>query len=186
MSMKRTRLKRGTSQLKRTAFKRSNKRLKQTPKKKSTKVGVWREYGLEMPYKPRYAGLKGIYWYLLSIKVRKRDFKEYSGECIDMCGKYATDWHDFDGGHFISAGEGGFDLLFDERNVNGQLKGCNNPTFSPNSQIGYAKGLDIRYGKGTADKLWERYQNKNKIGGTTKEWSQNIYDLKIKELLLDI
>lgn len=28
--------------------------------------------------------------------------------------------------------------------------------------------------------------NKNKIGGTTKEWSQNIYDLKIKELLLDI
>ena len=124
--------------------------------KKKTKVDLWREYELERPPKPRYTGRKGIYWYVLSQYIRQRDYKAFEGQCVDMCGKVASDWREFDAGHYVSAGQGGFGLLFDEQNVNGQLKGCNNPTFSPNSLIGYTKGIDKRYGEGTADVLYNR------------------------------
>ncbi len=175
----RTPLKRGTSQMKRTPL----RRVSPNKVKKQTQVGLWRGYGLEKPSKPRYKGLKGIYWYLLSKYTRQRDFKKYKGECIDMCGKFATDWHDFDAGHYISAGQGGFALLFDDRNVNGQLKACNNPTFSPNSQIGYREGIIKRYGVHILHELEEMYKDSHFRGKSTKEWTKIEYDLKIKELL---
>lgn len=105
------------------------------------------------------------------------DFKRFKGECVDQCGKFASSWQEFDGGHYIPASKGGFGLLFDPLNVHGQLKACNNPTFSPHSSIGFGIGIDKRYGKGTAEKLWNR---RTKI---TKEWTQLEYDTKIKELL---
>lgn len=181
--MKRTQIKRGASQLTRTPFRKKTKPY--TPNKavlvrSKTKAELWRNYGLERPPKPRYEGLKGIYWYLFSIKIRTRDFTAFHGECIDQCGKVAKDWHEFDAGHFVAASKGGFGLLFDEQNVNGQLKGCNNPTFSPNSSIGYAYGLDDRYGAGTAEKLWNR---RNLI---TKEWSQIEYHERILALQEDL
>lgn len=151
-----------------------------------TKVGLWREYGLERPSKPRYEGLKGIYWHLFSIKVRREDFEQYDGECIDQCGKHAETWQDFDAGHFIAAGGGGFGLLFKRQNVNGQLKGCNNPTFSPNSQLGYRRGLDARYGPGTSDALEEEYRDAHLKGKITKEWTQNEYALRITELINEL
>jgi hypothetical protein len=66
----------------------------------------------------RYKGLKGKYWTLLSEYIRRRDFQRY-GTCIS-CGKAVSDWREFDAGHFIPAGSGGFSLLFDERNLNGE------------------------------------------------------------------
>jgi hypothetical protein len=71
----------------------------------------------------RYKGLKGKYWTLFSEYIRRRDFKEY-GSCIS-CGKPVSDWREFDAGHFIPAGSGGFALLFDERNVNGECHAFN-------------------------------------------------------------
>lgn len=110
---------------------------------------------------------------------RIQDFNTYGGECIDECGKFADTWHDFDAGHFIAAGGGGFGLLFHPKNVNGQLKGCNNPVFSPNSPHGYARGLDKRYGAGTANELYELYCDAHFKGKTTKEWSQKEYHERI-------
>ena len=68
----------------------------------------------------RYKGLKGKYWTLLSEYIRRRDFERY-GTCIS-CNKPVSDWREFDAGHFISAGSGGFSLLFDETNVNGECQ----------------------------------------------------------------
>lgn len=143
-------------------------------------VTLWREYGLEKPSYIRYSGRKGVYWWLFSRKVRQRDFEKYGGKCIDQCGGRADSWHDFQGGHFVPANKCGFGLLFDELNVHGQLARCNNPQISPMSPIGFARGLDERYGKGTADTLMAR---RFKI---TKEWSQLEYDRKIRELLTTV
>ncbi len=150
-----------------------------------TKADLWRQYGLKIPSKPRYEGLKGIYWWLFSRKRRIQDFKKYNGECIDQCGKRAEKWQDFDAGHFISAQQGGFGLLFEERNVNGQLKSCNNPVWSPNSSHGYRIGLDNRYGEGTADGLYQRYCDAHFKGISTKEWTQKEYHEKILELAIE-
>jgi hypothetical protein len=149
-------------------------------KKRQTKADLWRSYGLTRPSKPRYAGRKGIYWHLLSIKVRRRDFEAFNGECIDQCGGRAQTWRDFQAGHFVAAGHCGFGLLFDEQNVNGQLAVCNNPTFTPDAGYGYGIGLDKRYGPGTAARLMARRQE------GVKEWGQPEYDARIRALIDDL
>lgn len=146
---------------------------------KKKKTSIWEQYGLKRPRYIRYSGRKGVYWWLFSQKIRQRDFEKYNGECID-CGDKADTWQELQAGHFVPASKGGFGLLFDEQNVNGQLPKCNNPTFSPMSLIGYAKGLDKRYGPGTADTLIQRKQT------TTKEWSQIEYDTKIRDLMISL
>lgn len=156
------------------------KRATKPKAKKKTKAGLWRIYGLNRPPKPRYEGLRGIYWYLLSRKVRQRDFKAFRA-CIS-CGRTVFRWEDTDAGHFIPASAGGFGLLFDERNVNMQHKACNNPTWTPEASLGYEKGLDERYGEGTAQDLKDRFYDSKK-GTPVKEWSQHEYDLKILDLL---
>jgi hypothetical protein len=55
-----------------------------------------------------------------------------------------SDWREFDTGHIISAGGGGFALLSDECNVNGECQYDN--AFNQNNLW-----LDTRYGIGTAD-----------------------------------
>ena len=167
--MKRTNL--SQKPLKRTRFV-----AKSRASKKITKKMMWEQYELVRPPSPRYSGLKGIYWFLFSQWVRQRDFYTYFGECIDQCGKKANDWHDFDARHYCPASKCGFGLLFDEKNVNGQLKGCNNPTFSPHSFIGYKQGLNKRYGAGTAEKL------ENRMKKITPEWGQKEYHEHIVEL----
>jgi len=150
-------------------------------KKKQTKADLWRQYGLERPGKPRYEGLKGIYWRLLSEKVRRRDFEKY-GTCIS-CGVRFDTWQDSDPGHYIPAGTCGFDLLFDEKNIHGECKRCNG--FDEGHLIGYERGLDMRYGAGTAKKLEDRYW-KHKAGNLTKEWSTLEYDRNIRKLLAEL
>ena len=64
--------------------------------------------------------LSGAYRKLFSEYIRRRRFIRY-GACISR-GKRVSDRREFDAGHFISAGGGGFALLFDERKVNGQCR----------------------------------------------------------------
>jgi hypothetical protein len=78
----------------------------------------------------RYKGLKGKYWTYFSEYVRRRDFIQF-GRCIS-CGNPVSDWRQFDAGHFIAAGGGGFALLFDERNVNGECQYDN--AFNPSTE----------------------------------------------------
>jgi hypothetical protein len=89
-------------------------------------------------------------------------------------------WREFDAGHFISAGNGGFALLFDERNVNGECQYDN--AFNQNHLLLYRRGLDARYGPGTADALEERYRDSHFRGKLTKEWSKRQYEAEIEIL----
>jgi Bacteriophage Lambda NinG protein len=126
----------------------------------------------------RYKGIKGKYWTLFSEFVRRRDFIRY-GSCIS-CGKPVSDWREFDAGHFISAGGGGFALLFDERNVNGECQYDN--VFNQNHLLLYRRELDTRYGIGTADALEERYRDSHFKGKTAKEWNKKQYEAEIEKL----
>jgi hypothetical protein len=81
---------------------------------------------------------------------------------------------------FISAGGGGFALLFDERNVNGECQYDN--AFNGAHLLLYRRGLDVRYGPGTADALEERYRDSHFKGKTTKGWSKKVYEAKIIEI----
>jgi len=58
--------------------------------------------------------------------------------------------------------------------------------FNPNHQLTYAKNLDLRYGKGTAEKLEERYKDSHFKGKYTKEWTKREYEAKIEEYKLKI
>lgn len=143
-------------------------------------MSVWSDFGIErvsLRYKSNQ--LKGLYWYLFSIQIRKRDFEKY-GRCIS-CNKPVFSWRDFDAGHYIAAGQCGFALLFDETNVNGECSGCN--AYDRTHLIGYAKGLDDRYGQGTAESLYQRYCDVQFKGKTTKEWGAAEYRSKISQLL---
>ena len=156
--------------------KRPSKRSKPKKRAKTTEADLKRQWGVPVKTQLRYKGIKGIMWYWTSISVRQRDMELFNGECIDMCGKFAENWWDFDAGHFIPASNCGFGLLFDRKNLHGQLKACNNPRFSPHSPIGYALGLDKRYGAGTAAALFKRK------GEKTKEWKKEEYAKQIKLL----
>lgn len=146
-------------------------------KKKTSRASILREYGVPPFYKLRYTSniYKGIYWYYLARYVRARDARAY-GTCIS-CGKPKT-YDELQAGHFAAAGSCGFDLVFDERNVNGECGGCN--AYDENHLWGYARNLDLRYGKGTAKKLQDRYDKRHQT--TTKEWSQDEYIRRIKEM----
>jgi hypothetical protein len=126
----------------------------------------------------RYKGLKGKYWKLFSEYIRRRDFAQFA--CCISCGNPVSDWREFDAGHFIAAGSGGFALLFDERNVNGECKYDNG--FNENHLLLYRRGLDARYGPGTAEALEERYRDFHFKGKTAKEWSKREYETKIEEM----
>ena len=126
----------------------------------------------------RYKGVKGKFWTLFSEYIRRRDFIRY-GTCIS-CGKTVSDWREFDAGHFIPAGSGGFALLFDERNVNGECQYDN--AFNGAHLLLYRRGLDAGYGVGTADALEQRYRDSHFKGKITKEWRPKEYEVKIQEM----
>jgi len=153
---------------------------KSIPKPKPlSKTELWASFGLNRPPRPRYEGLKGIYWHVVSQFVRQRDFKMWQ-RCIS-CNKWMQNWEDLQAGHFIAAGNGGFALLFDLRNINGECGGCNG--FDQNHLIGYERHLDERYGPGTAQKLKDEYTASKQVGApTVKAWNDKEYVIKIREL----
>lgn len=144
-----------------------------------SKKELWTVYGYNRPAKPRYEGLKGIYWYVVSLYVRTRDTTLWK-RCIS-CNKYADSIDALQAGHYIAAGTGGMALLFDLRNINGECGYCNG--FDGNHLIGYARGLDERYGPGTAQKLENEYMRSRMVGAPTpKKWSDADYDREIRRL----
>lgn len=167
-----------TSKLRKPAWKRNSSKATHSGLKapKMTQEALKRLWSVPAGVDLRYHGIKGIYWYWLSIQVRREDFKKYHGACIDQCGKVAERWQDFDCGHGIAASRGGINLLFRRENLAGQLKACNNPKWSPLAPIGFMRGVDLRWGVGTADMLWNL---KDTVG---KEPTNDEYMAKIKGL----
>lgn len=120
---------------------------------------------------------KGIYWYLFSQYIRKRDVEKY-GTCIS-CGKPIT-VDTCDAGHFMPAKDCGRDLLFHMQNVNAECSHCN--AFDPTHLLGYAEGLDRRYGEGTAAKLRAMRMEYKNSPVPIKDWKADEYIRLIHEL----
>lgn len=152
-----------------------------TKKVPLTKKEQWMIYNLDRPPAPRYQGLKGIYWYLISEYVRRRDFGMW-GTCVS-CGKKMDSWKQMQGGHFIAASTGGFELLFDMTNIHGECGYCNG--FDPNHLIGYEATLDKRYGKGTAAILKKKYL-KSRKSTPQKAWNDKEFDEAIRNLQAEL
>lgn len=157
-------------------MKRSNKNKKANAKKKADqRKELEALYGVKLTYW-RYQGRKGVYWSLLSKYIRIRDFKAY-GTCIS-CGKKFNIWKDSQAGHYAPAGDCGFKLLFDKRNINAECSACNNPRFSPGKLIHYKNNLVKRYGEEYVREIDELYRSRQ----TTKEWTQSEYHGRILAL----
>lgn len=121
---------------------------------------------------------KGVYWYFFSLFIRKRDVEKY-GTCIS-CGRPVT-VETSQAGHFMPASSCGRDLLFDERNVNAECSQCN--AWDETHLLGYAEGLDRRYGSGTARSL-RLQRDRYRFGrdGVVKDWKKDEYAEKIRAL----
>ena len=172
--------------MKRSGFKnKPRKPLKRTPFKRPTtlktkrkgtqkpKPNVWAIYGLKKPPKPRFQGLQGVLWYVTSRYIRKSEFIQYKGECVDGCGRKIERWEEADCGHFRASSRG-FCTRFVRENLGIQTKYCNNPTWSPDSAYGFSVTIDKRYGKGTAERLTKLSRQ------TCQEYSPNEYDREIR------
>lgn len=117
---------------------------------------------------------KGIYWYFFSLFVRKRDVEKW-GTCIS-CGRAIT-LDTCDAGHFMPASDCGRDLLFDELNVNAECSHCN--AWDGTHLLGYADGLDGRYGVGTATKIRNLRNEYKASRAVIKDWKKDEYLEKI-------
>lgn len=180
MIARKTSLKRSKSTLKRVGF--SVKRATGVKKKKQTDKELAEEWGITNPNfrksNLRYKNPveKGIYWYWFGRYVRERDVLKY-GTCIS-CEKQIT-FETCDPGHFMPAADCGRDLLFDEQNVNAECKQCN--AWDETHLLGYAEGLDKRYGAGMAMSLRQRREDYKK-GPPLKDFKGYEYAEMIKKL----
>lgn len=152
-------------------------------KHKQTKADFLREWGLPYPsfqfHHLRYKSPpeKGVLWYYFSRFIRERDVNKW-GRCIS-CGR-EIDVETSNGGHFMPADSCGRDLLFDEKNVNAECAHCN--AWDGTHLLGYAEGLDDRYGAGTARRLRER-REKYLAGDPVKDWSPAEYREMVKKYI---
>lgn len=80
----------------------------------------------------------------------------------------------------MPAGSCGRDLLFDLRNVNAECSYCN--SWDDTHLLGYADGLNLRYGEGTAEELRKRRDAYKNSGSVIKDWSGAEYEAKIHQL----
>jgi len=151
-------------------------------KKKPSKKSLLRAWGLpesfqwsNLRYKNPYQ--KGIYWYYVSLEVRKRDVEKY-GKCI-ATGRPIT-MENSDAGHFCPAANCGRDLLFDLKNIHAESKFSN--AFDSGHLIGYRKGLVERYGEAHVKDLEDRYLFYRKSKTPQKDWTASEYELLIKKL----
>lgn len=143
-------------------------------KKKQTQADLKRQWGLTGHQQLRYRGLAGIYWYWLSRQVRQEEYYRY-GKCVS-CIRTCPDWRDWDCGHFVASGDGGFATRFLRLNLALQCKACNNPKWSPDAPAFFAVELDRRYGYGTAAMLLKLK------GADKKEPTKAEYELLISAL----
>lgn len=84
---------------------------------------------------------------IFSIYIRRKNSNQELAECF-TCGKQ-TYWKDLHCGHF--QGRRHISTRWDDINCQVQCAGCN--TFRGGEQFLFGKNLDLKYGKGTAEKL---------------------------------
>lgn len=150
---------------------------KVSKKKKTSRKELWGQYGLEIPKYIRYSGLQGVLWCVLSRYVRKTEFEQYGGKCVDNCGVEILDWHDADCGHFRSARS--LSTRFLRENLAIQRKHCNSTRKGGGHgrQYDFGKEIDRRYGQGTADRLTEL------AAQTTSPFKDSWYDEQIRHYI---
>jgi hypothetical protein len=84
-----------------------------------------------------------------SIYGRMRDSDQYGfADCITCPTR--KPWKELQCGHFVSRRVNS--LRYDDENTNAQCVGCN--MFKSGEQYAYSKALDMKYGDGTAERLW--------------------------------
>lgn len=130
----------------------ARKPLKKKPVKKSK--------GRKSKY-PKVTTIKKHCSDLHSLFVRLRDSKANGmGKCI-TCNRECFFYDDcFDAGHMFSRRL--MSTHYDDRNVNGQCKGCNGP--GNGQQYEYGMAIDEKCGKGTAMELRELSKQTKKMG----------------------
>jgi hypothetical protein len=122
-------------------------------------------------------------WKAFSEYIRLRDSDE-NGYCICITSGRRVHWTECDAGHFISRRH--MATKYDEQNVHAQGRFDNR--FAAGQQFIYAKEIDKKYGKGTADKLLIRSRMTAKIGkfeidNLTKHYKEEAKKLrKLKNL----
>lgn len=142
--------------MKRTPLKQKSSLKRKTPLRaktslKAKKPGLKLRSSSTKMSKKSVAQLKKLADKHWSTYIRLRDAgPDGYGECIS-CG-VRKHWKELQCGHFVSRRVSA--LRFDELNTNAQCVSCN--MFKQGEQYGYSKGLDAKYGKGVADKLWEQ------------------------------
>ena len=109
------------------------------------------------------------------IRFRDRVEGDYC-RCIS-CGKFVH-WKSLDNGHFI--GRRFYYLRWNEKNCNAQCKYCNHRLEGNKAQ--YAKGLDVKYGSGTADKLEIVKSQKRPYNNVEMEALIKHYTVLVKEM----
>lgn len=136
--MKKTELKRGTSQMKRTQLKTKTK--------------------IEKKSKTSISKLKAKLWNLFSKHIRERD--KYT--CF-TCGRIG-EGSGMHAGHFISKAVGGIELYFDEDNVHAQCYNCNinlgGNQYEYSLRLGSEKSAELYKKKGVFTKWTEETYRK--------------------------
>ena len=117
-----------------------------------------------------------------SLYIRYRDSEkrggEYQASCI-TCDKWLPT-KQMHAGHFQSRRYSS--TRYDDENVNAQCAGCN--TFNQGEQFKYSKAVDLKYGKGTADRLAKAAQKYHKL--TIDELEQIIEEAKSNLLFYEL
>lgn len=177
--LRRTPIKRGTSQLKRSGFKQKtleevktlqSSKEKKLPSQKATGSQL-KSSQLQKKKKPTVAKLKKLADSAFSQYIRLRDSdKNGLAECI-TCG-VKKPWKELQNGHFVSRSTN--TLRYDELNCNAQCVGCN--MFKSGNLFQYGLALDLKYGDGTAKKLHARRFETHKL--TVDELQKIIADCK--------
>jgi len=110
--------------------------------------------------------LKGILWHLFSRFIRERD----QGVCITCW--LLKSYEEVQAGHYISAGGNDLELLFHEKNVNGE---CNyDNAFNSDHIISMRKHLIAKWGCQAIEDLEQLAEQKRAI-----KWEEETYVSKI-------
>jgi len=113
-------------------------------------------------------------WKVFSLYIRHRDSRAGYCQCIS-CGKWNTT-ENMDAGHFISRNKKA--TKYNEQNVNSQCRKCNR--FLSGRQFEHGLNIDIKYGRGTAEKLLALSTQKCKLTPMWYEEMIRIYKEKLK------
>lgn len=154
-----SRLKSRSLSIKKKPLKRSTPSTSQKTKPGAAKLGV--------------AKLKKKADALFSIYVRLRDSDARGLVSCISCGAVKP-WKAMQNGHFVSRSASV--LRYDEENCNAQCVGCN--MFKQGNQYAYALAIDIKYGEGTAKKLYAQRLDTHKW--TIEELQQIIHDAQVQ------